>query len=138
MLAGEVPTYDLPRDLVLHGNPDEWMERIRISVNITDLQPDPKVQRAVKDRSHAAMTRYFEQWRADKDDFLAHLVGLEEQAGLEHVRLVADVYGDDWSVPYRGILVHERERQGRAACARRTHFGTISCDLSSSHYNFLR
>lgn len=47
------------------------------------------------------------------DEFLAYLAGLEEQAGPEHVRLVADVYGDDWSVPYREILVHERERQGR-------------------------
>jgi len=279
VLAREAPTYDLPRDFVLHGNPDEWMERIQISVKMAGLQPDPKVQRAVKDRSHAAMTGYFEQWRADKgrrfgdwyrqerrghaenftllfrervalmqrvgagqapfsedvwnprleaevvmglvhlaeqagcapndalgtvleflfsdiafdapandisalmmaalarkaasgqrrppspgmwnditaiasflpycdamfldnecagllreeplrtklaplgtrifssktgDEFLAYLASLErEQAGSEHVRLVEDVYGDDWSVPYREILIHERERQGR-------------------------
>jgi len=47
------------------------------------------------------------------DAFLAYLAGLEEEAGPDHVRLLAEVYGEDWSVPYREILVHERERLAR-------------------------
>ena len=278
VLAGQPPVYDLSRDLVLHGDPDEWMDRIRISVDLEGLQPDPKIQRSVKDRSHAAMMQYFEQCRTEKgkrfddwyrherrgqaecilhlfrervaliervtageapfnadvwnprleaevmvglmhvaeqtgkprdealevvlgflfsdvaydapandisswlmaaiarkaasgqkrppspgmwnditaiasflpycdamfldnecagllreeplgtrlapfetrifssktgDAFLAYLAGLEEEAGPDHVRLLAEVYGEDWSVPYREILVHERERLAR-------------------------
>jgi len=278
VLAGKAPRYDLERGLVLHGNPDEWMERIRLSVNLAGLDADPKVQRAAKDRSHAAMLRYFEQWQTEKgksfddwyrferrghaenflllfqervalmqrvaaghapfdeevwnprldaevvpvlmhvaeqagcaredalgvvlkflcseaafdapandisalltaaiarkaasgqrrppspgmwnditaiasflpycdamfldnecagllreeplraklapfgtrifssktgDAFLAYLSSLEEEAGADHVQLIAEVYGEDWSVPYREILVHERERQAR-------------------------
>jgi hypothetical protein len=278
ILAGQPPSYELPRDFVLYGDPDEWMDRIRISVNLTGLTPDPKVLRAVKDRSYAAMLQFFEQWRRDKgkefnhwyrherrghaenfvllfqdrvallqrvsagqapftedvwnprleaevvlalmrvaeqagyaadnalgvvlrflfsdaaydapandisallmaaiarkaasgqrrppspgmwndvtaiasflpycdvmfldnecagllreeplrtklapfgtrifssktgEAFLAYLAGLEEEAGPDHVRLVAEVYGEDWSVPYREILVHERERLAR-------------------------
>lgn len=280
VLSGQQPRCDLPRRFVLHGNADEWMERIRLSVNLGGLEPDPKIQRAVKDRSHAAMTKYFERWRAEKgkrfDDwyreerrghaenfvflfqerlalmqrvaageapfsedvwnprleaevivglmhvaedagcrredalgtvlkflfadaafdapandisallmaalarkaasgqrrapssgmwnditaiatflpycdamfldnecagllreeplrsrlspfgtqvfssrsgepFLAYLARLEEEAGPEHIRLVADVYGEDWSVPYREILVRERQRQARSS-----------------------
>lgn len=67
VLNGQSPRYDMRRGLVLHGDPDEWMERIRISVNIAGLAPDPKVQRHVKDRSHAAMQQWFERWNAEKD-----------------------------------------------------------------------
>ena len=277
-LTGQKPSYNLPRYLVLHGDVDEWMDRIRISVNMDGLEPDPTLRRRVRDRSYAAMERFFDEarsktsWGFDEwyrqerrgqaecifqlfrerlallhrvssglapftedvwnprleaeivpalmhvaeevlgsrddtldvvlgflfsdvaydapandisallmaavarkaacgqrrppspgmwnditaiasflpycdamfldnecagllreeplrtklapfgtrifssktgDEFLAYVAGLEEQAGPEHVRLVADVYGDDWSVPYREILVHERKRQER-------------------------
>lgn len=278
MLARQAPVYNLPRDLVLHGDPDEWMDRIRISVNLEGMEPNPNLQRTVRARSHSAMLQYFEQWRSETgkkfddwyrhertgqaetfmilfkahaellervrtghvpfteevwnprleaevipglmrvaeqtghsvDDalrivldflfsdvgydapandisamlvaavarkaasgqrrppspgmwnditaiasflpycdamfldnecagllreeplrtklapfgtrifssktgeaFLAYLTGLELEAGPDHVRLVGEVYGDDWSEPYREILVHERERQAR-------------------------
>src|SRR5207245_5305076 len=47
------------------------------------------------------------------DAFLQYLADLEKQAGEAHVQRVADVYGEDWSVPYRELLVHERERETR-------------------------
>jgi hypothetical protein len=47
------------------------------------------------------------------DEFLEYLNGLERDAGSDHVRLVAEVYGDDWSVPYRELLVNARQRQAR-------------------------
>jgi hypothetical protein len=67
VLSGEAPHYDFHRGLVMFGDPDEWIERLRISVNLAELNPDPKVERGVKDRSYAAMLQYFERWRTAKD-----------------------------------------------------------------------
>lgn len=47
--------------------------------------------------------------------FLEYLADLERLAGGEHVRLVARIYGDDWSTPFRDLLIHERARQARPA-----------------------
>ena len=47
--------------------------------------------------------------------FLEYLAELERLAGDEHVRLVARIYGDDWSTPFRDLLIHERARQARPA-----------------------
>jgi hypothetical protein len=283
VLGGQPPRYDLRLGLVLYGNPHEWMERIRIAVNLTGLEPDPKVQRDVKDRSHAAMLAYFKRWQGESDktfqdwhreerqghainflhlfkerfalmqrlmsgaapmteevwnprldaevvlalmrvaeeagyppdaalrvvvdflfsdaaydapanditallmaavarkaangqrrppspgmwnditaiasflpycdamfldnecagllreeplrtklapfgtrvfssktgaEFLDYLASLEREAGADHLRLVAEVYGEEWSIPYRQLLVHERERQARRAGGR--------------------
>lgn len=280
LLTGQAPTYDLLRGLVLHGDPDEWSERLHISVNLSGLQPNAAVLRGVKDRSHAAMVKYFEQWCTEKgkpfdawykaerrghsenyvalfqerlalmkrvtvgeaplteevwnprleaevvsglihvaeanglsmdaamrtigsflfsdaaldapandisamlmaaiarkaangqrrapsagmwnditaiasflpycdamfldnecagllreeplrsklakfgtrifssktgDGFIAYLTDLEKEAGEDHVELVAEIYGEDWSVPYRDLLIHERERDARRA-----------------------
>ncbi len=49
------------------------------------------------------------------DEFLAYLAGLEQEAGAEHAALVAQVYGDDWTEPYREVLIHKRERDARQA-----------------------
>lgn len=63
LLAGETPNYDLRRDLVLYGEPDTWMERLRISVNMAGLVPEADVQRNVRQRSHTAMLKYFDKWK---------------------------------------------------------------------------
>jgi hypothetical protein len=47
------------------------------------------------------------------EEFLGYLAAFEDEAGADHVQLVAEVYGEDWSIPYREILLHERERQRR-------------------------
>jgi predicted ArsR family transcriptional regulator len=47
------------------------------------------------------------------DAFLQFLADLEQQAGEEHVQRVAAIYGEDWSIPYREMLIHEREREAR-------------------------
>jgi hypothetical protein len=49
--------------------------------------------------------------------FLEYLSSLEHDAGADHVQLVADVYGEDWNVPYRQILINERERRARQSSA---------------------
>lgn len=66
VLSGQLPTYDLPRGLVLHGDPDEWSERLQISVNLAGPQPNATVLRGAKDRSYAALTAHFERWRTEK------------------------------------------------------------------------
>ena len=78
-LSGQTPTYYIPRALILHGDPDEWMDRIRISVNVAGLEPDPQVQRSVKDRSYAAMQQWFERWRTEKDKSFEDWYRLERQ-----------------------------------------------------------
>ena len=284
VLQGEAPHYDLRRGLVMYGDPDEWMDRLRISVNLSAARPDAKTERGVRDRSFDAMLKYFEQWQTEKgkkfddwyrpqrqsyavyfahlfnqhnalmqrvyageirmteevvfprlevglllallhvakdtgegrgtpleivsaflfsdaaydapandtsalllaavarkaasgqrrppspgmwndivaissflpycdamfldnecaglmreeplktklghfgtrifssrtgDAFLEYLDSLERHAGADHVRLVAEVYGDDWSVPYRELLIHAREREARHSESRR-------------------
>lgn len=65
-LNGTSPSYDVNRSLIVHGNPDAWAERLRISVDASALLPSAAIQREVKDRSHAAMVNYFERWQTEK------------------------------------------------------------------------
>jgi hypothetical protein len=97
-LRDEALQYNLHRHLVLHGDPDVWMERIRISVNL-GLAPDPLVQRRVRARSYAAMVQWFERWKAEKDKSFQYWYRLERQGHAitykylfeEHLALVAQV-----------------------------------------------
>jgi len=58
-------------------------------------------------------TRIFSGKTTDK--FFAYLAALEREAGADHIQRVADVYGDDWTRPYRTVLIYERERAARRA-----------------------
>jgi len=49
------------------------------------------------------------------DEFFAYLAELERNAGADHIQRVADIYGEDWTQPYRTVLVYERERAARRA-----------------------
>ena len=66
VLNGQAPTYELRRGLVIHGDPDEWSERLHISVNMAGIHADPKTLRGAKDRSHAALTAYFQRWQTER------------------------------------------------------------------------
>jgi hypothetical protein len=50
---------------------------------------------------------------ATREEFLAYLTELEREAGPEHARAVTDVYGEEWLVPFRTLLEHERARHAR-------------------------
>ncbi len=47
--------------------------------------------------------------RRNKEQFLAHLDEILGVADPDHIKLVRDVYGDDWMKPYIKILEHENE-----------------------------
>lgn len=99
VLSGQAPAYDIHRGLFLHGDPDEWTERIRIGVNVAGLEPDPQVQRGVKDRSYAAMRQWFERWRTEEDKGFEDWYRLERQGHAnnyvylfeEHLKLMDQV-----------------------------------------------
>ena len=59
-LAGRPADYAVPRGKILSRAPNAWLERIRVSVNVASLVPDPQVQREVQTRSSAAMAQWFE------------------------------------------------------------------------------
>ena len=44
-------------------------------------------------------------------DFLSYLAALEAEADQDHVDLVFRTYGETWTVPYRSMLEHERNRR---------------------------
>ncbi|MDE2945347.1 MAG: hypothetical protein OXT63_14245 [Gemmatimonadota bacterium] len=48
-----------------------------------------------------------------RDDFLAYLKELEEEADSAHVSLVTRTYGETWTEPYRSILEDERGKGTR-------------------------
>jgi len=67
VLKGQPPTYAVSRSHILHGDPDEWMERLRISVNLNIPGPDLATRREVRERRYAAMTQWFERWKVEAD-----------------------------------------------------------------------
>lgn len=107
--AGGAADYAVARHSVLSGDPDAWMERIRVSVNMVGLVPDPQVQREVKTRSSAAMAQWFERWKNEKgkafDDWYrferqGHAINyrnlfLERAALMNQVMIGAEPFSED-------------------------------------------
>ena len=79
VLSGQVPRYDLRRTQVLYADPDEWMDRIRVSVNLAGLAPSADVQRQIRARSQAAMVQFFERWKTEKDKTFEYWYRLERR-----------------------------------------------------------
>lgn len=44
------------------------------------------------------------------EDFLSYVQEVEREAGADHRTRVMEVYGESWLIPYRTVLVQERER----------------------------
>lgn len=53
--------------MVLYGDPDEGMDRLRISVNLAGIAPTADVHGQVRARSNAAMLQFFQRWTAEAD-----------------------------------------------------------------------
>jgi hypothetical protein len=79
VLKGQAPTYAVSRSHILHGDPDEWMERLRISVNLNIPGPDLATRREVRERRYAAMTQWFERWKVEADKTFKHWYEFERQ-----------------------------------------------------------
>jgi len=50
-----------------------------------------------------------------KEEFLAYLNGVEEEAGADHAQVVRQVYGDDWLAPYLSLVEDHKRRHDENA-----------------------
>jgi hypothetical protein len=48
------------------------------------------------------------------ENFLQYLSDLEKDAGPEHMSVIDNVYGSNWSVPYRELFLNARVREARS------------------------
>lgn len=69
-LRGKLPDYgSLPPEGVLNRSPHEWLETIRISVNMPGAGPDATTGREVRSRSYAAMGQWHLHWQGEEMGF---------------------------------------------------------------------
>lgn len=94
VLDGKSPTYGLDRDYVIRGNPDQWTERLRISVEMPGLRPDPTTERRVKDRSHDAMVKLFERWQKEKSRTFDDWYQQERPGSAQSFAALYDAHSD--------------------------------------------
>jgi hypothetical protein len=94
VLAGESPVYDLERSYVIRGDPDQWTERLRISVEMAGLRPEAATERRVRDRSHDAMVKLFERWRTERSKTFNDWYQQERSGSAQSLAILYDTHSD--------------------------------------------
>jgi hypothetical protein len=94
VLDGKSPMYGLDRGYVIRGNPDQWTERLRISVEMAGLRPEAATERRIRDRSHAAMVKLFERWQAETSKSFEDWYQQERSGSAQSFAILYDTHTD--------------------------------------------
>ena len=108
-LAGSAPNFDvIDRRAVIAGEPDDWQQRIQITLNWTAALPDAAKHRSAREKSGEIWARLFEGWRRNPQTFDEHY--RRELKG--HAETTVRLLGEHLAVmeqlnnPTEGALAH--------------------------------